>query len=956
MRPAITLARRLCAVILALLSVGGLGGMNDRNAAANSARITPAVRTARAQPMAGPRCVNRFPQKPLCKFVDDLAALPLTFVDASAGETIKLGAYDKFHCDRPAPRCTRTAPPATHRVLFPSQFFPISLFPSARPPHTPSEQKFHRDLPDTKVYAFGASRSSARYPGLVLLATCGTTTKVSGTLPGDKTHMFTIDPTLMAPKLKHGGVPISKSTAHLVAFDFSCAVYSPCKWFSAVNQSVKIVGLSVHCVSNVRSLFPSNSLLNSIFARFDSPPLFALFDSPPLFAHFDVTAAVHKHGGETPSTSDGHPLAWYTASVLPFYLVSNASPPFPPLLPRCPMSLSPHPTIGSDGGYLVRPLCRSSLLVVPGTRHDLLLDFNAAPASCRDIILVNSAAIPFHVGQPADWFTGVVMRFIINQRSPIKPPAVPNKLSVSFLPVWTSPPVDLAQAARHRWRALVFVIDRASREPSTMLLDGKASSAPATKKAQVVSTEHLRRPKCAHEGADSSRAHGGASTRHGQQQARAAQARAAQARAAQARAATGTGSTGTGSTGTGSTGTGSTGTGSNRHGQHGHGQHRHRQQQAQAAQARATQARAAQARAAQARSSNRHGQHGHGQHRHGQHRHGQHRHGQQQARAAQARAATGTGSTGTGSTRHGQQQAQAAQARAAQARAAQARAAEARAATGTGSTGTGSTGTGSTGTGSNRHGQHRHGQQQARAAQARAAQARAAQARAAQARAAQARAATGTGSTGTGSTGTGSTGTGSNRHGQHRHGQHRHGQHRHGQQQARAAQARAATGTGSTGTGSTGTGSTGTGSTGTGSTGTGSNRHGQQQAQAAQARAAQARAAQARAAQGGTSELWHIINPTFETHPIHLHLIQHRPISRRPIDSGGLINASCSLAPSSPVKPSCFTGPARAVPEHERGWKDTTVAFPNSVLTIFVLFKGQVSEMQCSVVEGKVLG
>ncbi|CAI5536055.1 unnamed protein product, partial [Closterium sp. Naga37s-1] len=190
MRPAITLARRLCAVILALLSVGGLGGMNDRNAAANSARITPAVRTARAQPMAGPRCVNRFPEKPLCKFVDDLAASPLTFVDASAGETIKLGAYDVY-------------------------------------------QKFHRDLPDTKVYAFGASRSSARYPGPVLLATRGTTTRVKfENHIRDKTHMFTIDPTLMAPKLKHGGVPIT----------------------------------------------------------------------------------VHKHGGETPSTSDGHPLAWYTAS------------------------------------------------------------------------------------------------------------------------------------------------------------------------------------------------------------------------------------------------------------------------------------------------------------------------------------------------------------------------------------------------------------------------------------------------------------------------------------------------------------------------------------------------------------------------------------------------------------------------------------------------------------------
>ncbi|CAI5463371.1 unnamed protein product [Closterium sp. Yama58-4] len=76
---------RLCAVVVAaLLSVGGFGGTNDGDAA---------VLMARAQPLAGPRCVNRFPQKPLCKFVDDLAASPLTFLDASTGETINLGAY-----------------------------------------------------------------------------------------------------------------------------------------------------------------------------------------------------------------------------------------------------------------------------------------------------------------------------------------------------------------------------------------------------------------------------------------------------------------------------------------------------------------------------------------------------------------------------------------------------------------------------------------------------------------------------------------------------------------------------------------------------------------------------------------------------------------------------------------------------------------------------------------------
>ncbi|CAI5487133.1 unnamed protein product [Closterium sp. Naga37s-1] len=228
------------------------------------------------------------------------------------------------------------------------------------------------------------------------------------------------------------------------------------------------------------------------------------------------------------------------------------------------------PPIGSDGGYLARPLRRSSLLIVPGTRHDLLLDFNAAPGWCRSVIVVNSASIPFPMGGPADWFTGVVMRFIINQRSPVKPPALPKSLS-------HIPPVDLSQSVKQRWLTIVFVIDKASQKPSGMLLDGKTYMDPATEKPKV-----------------------------------------------------------------------------------------------------------------------------------------------------------------------------------------------------------------------------------------------------------------------------------------------------------------------------------------------------------------------------GTSELWHIINPTFETHPIHLHLIQHRPISRRPINSGGLINGTCSLAPSSPFKPSCFTGPARPVPQHERGWKDTTVAWPDSVLTIFVPFKGQV--------------
>ncbi|CAI5487129.1 unnamed protein product [Closterium sp. Naga37s-1] len=126
-----TIPARLCA--LALLSV---------------------LMTARAQPMAGPRCVNRFPEKPLCKFVDDLAASPLTFLDASAGETIKLGAYDVYHVS-------------------------LTGREEEKEGRGAGDVKFHRDLPDTKVYAYGTSRNSASYPGPVLVAKRGVTTKVS---------------------------------------------------------------------------------------------------------------------------------------------------------------------------------------------------------------------------------------------------------------------------------------------------------------------------------------------------------------------------------------------------------------------------------------------------------------------------------------------------------------------------------------------------------------------------------------------------------------------------------------------------------------------------------------------------------------------------------------------------------------------------------------------------------
>ncbi|CAI5530950.1 unnamed protein product [Closterium sp. Naga37s-1] len=574
-----TTLARLCTLALPLLSVG-LGGTNDCDPAI-PARM-PAVLTARAQPMAGPRCVNRFPEKPLCKFVDDLAASPLTFLDASAGETIKLGVYDVYQ----------------------------------------ASQKFHRDLPDTKVYAYGVSRDSARYPGPVLVATRGTTTKVefSNNIK-DKEHMFTIDPTLMAPKPKNGGVPISvhlhgaevpsQSDGHPMAWYTAFGEHGPefesqqhtypnmqratMLWYhdhtigmTAPNMASGMAGLYIirdpqgeerrlkrwlprgerqlHLVIADRLFFPNGSMN---YPNVGSVPKVHPNWTPGLrgdtivvngkaWPYLKVRRSMHRIRMVNAGNARTYNLSFQCAArgdnnfnpplggpVLPFYL------------------------IGSDGGYLARPLHRLSVLMAPGVRHDLLVDLNAAPTWCRDVILVNSAPQPFPVGLNADWFTGVVMRFKINERTPIRAPVLPKRLS-------QIPPVNISQAVKQRWQAITILVDKELNKTTYMLFNGKGYEDPATETPKV-----------------------------------------------------------------------------------------------------------------------------------------------------------------------------------------------------------------------------------------------------------------------------------------------------------------------------------------------------------------------------GISELWHIINPTFETHPIHLHLIQHRPISRRPFNSTAYLNGSCSLPPSASSKPSCFTGPARAVPQHERGWKDNTVAFPDSVLTIFVPFKGQ---------------
>jgi spore coat protein A, manganese oxidase len=93
----------------------------------------------------------------------------------------------------------------------------------------------------------------------------------------------------------------------------------------------------------------------------------------------------------------------------------------------------------------------------------------------------------------------------------------------------------------------------------------------------------------------------------------------------------------------------------------------------------------------------------------------------------------------------------------------------------------------------------------------------------------------------------------------------------------------------------------------------------------------------------GTIEVWNLINPTPDTHPIHLHLINFQVLNRQEFDvptfeSTGTVQ---------------FIGPIIAPDENEKGWKETVKTPPGFVTRIIARFDGYTGEYvwHCHIIE-----
>lgn len=91
----------------------------------------------------------------------------------------------------------------------------------------------------------------------------------------------------------------------------------------------------------------------------------------------------------------------------------------------------------------------------------------------------------------------------------------------------------------------------------------------------------------------------------------------------------------------------------------------------------------------------------------------------------------------------------------------------------------------------------------------------------------------------------------------------------------------------------------------------------------------------------GSTEIWHFINATLITHPIHIHLVQFQILGRQSLDSEGYWTVWDAWRKGNGPKPALseyFIGAPVAPEPWEAGWKDTARANPGEVLRLIASF------------------
>jgi spore coat protein A len=136
--------------------------------------------------------------------------------------------------------------------------------------------------------------------------------------------------------------------------------------------------------------------------------------------------------------------------------------------------------IGTDGGYIKSPVTLTSLLISPGERADVLVDFSSLAPGTK-VIAKNDAAAPYSGGDlPDPETTGQIMQFTVGTKTGRKPVNLPQLLN---------PTLKNALPQTSLQRILPLIEVEGDNGPVMVTLNGQSFNGQLTETPQVGSTE-----------------------------------------------------------------------------------------------------------------------------------------------------------------------------------------------------------------------------------------------------------------------------------------------------------------------------------------------------------------------------------------------------------------------------------------------------------------------------------
>ncbi|KAJ3694405.1 hypothetical protein LUZ60_009885 [Juncus effusus] len=364
--------------------------------------------------------------------------------------------------------------------------------------------KFHRDLPSTRVFAYGTSKETATVPGPTIEAIQGVPTYITWTNHLPPRHFLPWDPTITTAKSNagiptvvhlHGGIqPPSSDGSSMAWFTNGFSVTGPYfrspvyfypnfqppgnLWYHDHAMGLTRINILAGLLGTYRVSSPDEMRLGlPSGSHFDRE--LVLFDREFLN---NGSLYMNKTGCNPSIHPQWQPEYFGTAIIVngkawPYQSVSRRRYRFRILNAsnarffRLYFSNGMKFThVSSDSVYLSKPVRNKKFLLAPSEMADIIVDFSESAS--ESVILLNDAPFPYPSGDPTDEINGKVMKFVIKRSKEVDLSRVPNKL----LP---SPKPNLDEVAKTRYITM-YEYESETGDPTHLYLNGKSFMDPVT--------------------------------------------------------------------------------------------------------------------------------------------------------------------------------------------------------------------------------------------------------------------------------------------------------------------------------------------------------------------------------------------------------------------------------------------------------------------------------------------